>query len=157
MDLIVKVLFASIKYTQRTVPGNVQVRGVPNGNVPVLIHFHAHRIYCRECGKMSGEQFAFLPTPKSRITRALAKTIVALRSEMGIKAIAAYYGLPWNLVKDTEKDQLAKDYAKVPLKHVRMIGVDETYVFRTKNSDEKYVTVVRDLETGDVLFVGGSA
>ena len=35
-----------------------------------------------------------------------------------------------------------------------MIGVDETYVFRTTNSDEKYVTVVRDLETGDVLFVG---
>lgn len=79
---------------------------------------------------------------------------MALRTEMSIKAIADYYGLPWDLVKDTEKGQLAKDYARVPLKHVRMIGVDEIFVFRTANSDEKYVTVVRDLETGDVLFVG---
>ena len=120
-------------------------RGVPNGNVPVLMHFHAHRICCRECGKMSGEQFAFLPTPKSRITRALAKTIVALRSEMGIKAIAAYYGLPWNLVKDTEK-ALAEFFERLRRwrKHIVCVCMDM--------SNSYCAWVGKNLPNADVVF-----
>lgn len=129
-------------------------KGVPNGNIPVILHFVSHRIYCHECHRRTGERFRFLPTQNSHITRQLMKTIVALRSEMSIKAIAEYFGVSWDLVKDTEKEQLRKDYSRVPLKHVKAIGIDEIYVFRTAKSNEKYVTVVRDLETGDVLFVG---
>lgn len=130
------------------------VRGVANANIPVVILFGAHRIYCRECGERSYEEFRFLPSPKSRVTGQLARTIVALRSEMSITAISDYFDIPWDVVKNVEKAQLAKDYAKVPLNRVTALGVDEICVFHRAKSDEKYVTVVRDLVTGDVLHVG---
>ena len=130
------------------------VRGVANANIPVVIRFGAHRIYCRDCGERSYEEFKFLPGSKSHITSQLARTIVALRSEMSIKAISDYFDIPWDVVKNVEKAQLAKDYAKIPLNKVTALGIDEICVFRHAKSDEKYVTVVRNLETGDVLYVG---
>ena len=41
------------------------VRGVANANIPVVIRFGAHRIYCRDCGERSYEEFKFLPGSKS--------------------------------------------------------------------------------------------
>ena len=133
---------------------NRMVRGVANANIPVVVHFSAHRIYCHGCGKRSYEEFGFLPSPKSHVTRQLARTIMALRSEMSIKAISDYFDIPWDVVKNIEKSQLARDYAKVPLSKVTALGIDEICVFHHAKSDEKYVTVVRNLETGDVLYVG---
>ena len=130
------------------------VRGVANANIPVVIRFSAHRIYCRDCGERSYEEFKFLPGSKSHITGQLARTLVALRSEMSIKAISDYFDIPWDVVKNVEKAQLAKDCAKIPLNKVTALGIDETCAFRHAKSDGKYVTVVRDLETGEVPYVG---
>ena len=130
------------------------VRGVANANIPVVVHFSTHRIYCHECRERSYEEFRFLPSPKSHVTRQLARTIMALRSEMSIKAISDYFDIPWDVVKNIEKSQLARDYANVPLNKVTALGIDEICVFHHAKSGEKYVTVVRDLETGDVLHVG---
>lgn len=79
---------------------------------------------------------------------------MALRSEMSIKAISDYFDIPWDVVKNIEKSQLARDYVKVPLNKVTALGIDEICVFHHAKSDEKYVTVVRNPETGDVLHVG---
>lgn len=130
------------------------VRGVANANFPVVVHFSAHRIYCRACGERGYEELGFLPSPKSHVTRQLARTIMAPRSEMSVKAISDYFDIPWDVVKNIEKSQLARDYAKVPLNKVTALGIDETCAFHHAKSDEKYVTVVRNLETGDVLHVG---
>ena len=130
------------------------VRGVANANIPVVIHFGAHRIYCRDCGERSYEEFKFLPGPKGRVTSQLARTIVALRSEMSITAVSDYFDIPWDVVKDVEKARLARDYAKVPPDRATALGIDEICVFRHAKSDGRYVTVVRDLVTGDVLHVG---
>ena len=69
-------------------------------------------------------------------------------------AQASYFDIPWDVVKNIEKSQLAKDYAKIPLNKVTALGIDEIGVFHHAKSDEKYLTVVRNLETGEVLFVG---
>ena len=69
-------------------------------------------------------------------------------------AQASYFDIPWDVVKNIEKSQLAKDYAKIPLNKVTALGIDEICVFHHAKSDEKYLTVVRNLETGEVLFVG---
>jgi len=66
--------------------------------------------------------------------------------------IALFYDLDWKTVKDCEKRYLEKKFTYVLLKDVKVIGIDELYVKTQGN--EKYITIVRDLESGAVLFVG---
>ena len=72
---------------------------------------------------------------------------------MSISAISKYFELDWRIVKDCEKSYLKKKFRVIKLKNVRIIGIDEIYVTRVKGK-EKYITVVRDLESGAVLYVG---
>ena len=135
-------------------PQNVRiVRGVPIGRTACLLHVTVHKLYCPDCGRTSYERLGFLPGPKSRMTRQLERTLLELRPHLSIKALSEYFGVPWQAIKDAEKSALGRKYARVSLKDVRALGIDEIYVFRTAKSHEKYVTVVRDLDTGAVLEV----
>ena len=49
-----------------------------------------------------------------------------------------------------EKSHLSKKYAKIPLGSARRLGIDEVYLGRAFG----FITVVRDLESGAVLFMG---
>lgn len=69
---------------------------------------------------------------------------------MSISAVAELTGLHWDTVKNIEKVYLAKKYARVSLRFVRRLGIDEVYLGRKFG----FITVVRDLESGRVLFVG---
>jgi transposase len=71
---------------------------------------------------------------------------------MSISAISKFYDLDWRTVKDCEKKYLTKRFRHIPLKDVKTIGIDELYV--KSQGSEKYITIVRDLESGSVLFVG---
>ena len=85
-----------------------------------------------------------------RYTKWLAKYVLALRADMSISAVAKHTGLHWETVKDIEKAYLAKKYAKIKLGDVRRLGIDEVY-FGKKFG---FITVVRDLGSGEVLFIG---
>ena len=130
------------------------VDGVPDAFVPVAIRFTVHRLYCPDCGEAWVERIPFLSKPTSRCTKQLEKTIVALRGEMSIKALSESLGLSWGRVKKVEKDYLGKKYAHIPLKGVKALTIDEICVFHKGPDERKYMTVVRNAETGDVLFVG---
>lgn len=130
------------------------VNGVPDAFIPVVIRFAVHRLYCPDCGETWVEKIPFLSKPTSRSTRQLEKTIVALRGDMSIKALSASLGLSWGRVKKVEKDYLAKKYAHIPLKGVKALTIDEICVFHKGPIEWKYMTVVRNAETNDVLFVG---
>ena len=84
-----------------------------------------------------------------------------LRAGMSITAVAEWLDVDPGTVKDAEKRILNAKYRRIDLKGARIIGIDELYVFRRARSDRKYVTVVRDMETGAVLNVsrgkGGDA
>lgn len=69
---------------------------------------------------------------------------------MSISATAKHAGLHWQTVKDIEKAHLAKKYDKISLGSVRRLGIDEVYLGRKFG----FITVVRDLENGRVLFIG---
>ena len=69
---------------------------------------------------------------------------------MSIKDTAEVVGLHWETVKNIEKDWLAKKYKHVKLKDVRYLSIDEVYLGKKLG----YVTVVRDLISGSVLYVG---
>jgi transposase len=108
------------------------------------------RIRCRECGKSGHEAITFCPDPYVRYTKWVAQFILALRREMSIKAVAGFTGLHWETVKNIEKSWLAKKYKKVKLDTVSYMGIDEVYLGKIIG----YITVVRDLESGAVLFIG---
>lgn len=131
-----------------------RIMGVPMGRCLCVIRVIVHRLRCVQCGARSYEKLPFLSSSKIRVTRQLERTIIELRREMSISAVATFYGLDWKTVKDIEKNALRHKYAKVALKNVKRIAIDEIYVFRKAiRANEKYVTVVRDLDTGAVLEV----
>ena len=131
-----------------------QVQGEPMGYCrKVLFEFTTHRLYCRCCHSREMEHIPFLSHPKARITRSLERTILELRPHMSILAAANYYQLRWHAVKDLEKKHLKKKYARIQTAHVKAIGLDEIYVSRSRK-EAKYLTIIRDLDSGAVIHVG---
>ena len=133
--------------------GERSIRGVPMGVCREIYLRHAvHRIYCHQCHERSMEHIPFLSHPKARLTKTFERTILELRRHMSIRAVSNYFHLRWHTVKDLEKRQLKKKFAKISASQVKMIGIDEIYVSRT--AAQKFITVIRDLESGAVLYVG---
>ncbi len=120
------------------------VQSLPYRNKPTFLKFTVHRIYCPRCGKEYVERFHFLSHPESRQTTALERTIVELRRDMSIHAISQYYHIPWSTVKNIEKRYLQTKFKTIPLKKVKVIGIDEIAIGRKKGKPV-YWTIVRDL------------
>ncbi len=133
--------------------GERSIRGVPMGvSREVHLRYSMHRIYCHKCHERSMEHIPFQSHAKARLTKAFERTILELRQHMSIRAISNYFRLRWHTVKDLEKKQLKKKFSKIAVSHVKIIGIDEIYVSRT--ASQKFLTVIRDLESGTVLYVG---
>ncbi len=69
---------------------------------------------------------------------------------MTIQDVADHYGVSWDVVKDIQKRFLTLKFSRPRLKSLRQIAIDEIYVGKKR----KFLTVVLDLETGAVVFVG---
>ena len=108
------------------------------------------RIRCKGCGSFARERLDFCAGRNVTYTKWLAKFVLALREHMSIHAVAQFTGLHWDTAKNIEKTYLARKYAKVSLRGVRRLGIDEVYLGRKFG----FITVVRDLESGAVVFVG---
>jgi len=69
---------------------------------------------------------------------------------MTCQDVAEHLGLSWDTVRDIEKRRLKRDFAKPSLKGVTHMAIDEIAI----KKGHKYLTVVMDLHTGRVIFVG---
>ncbi len=69
---------------------------------------------------------------------------------MSIRDVARFSGLHWESVKNIEKSYLKKKYKSVRLGDVSYLGIDEVYLGIRMGT----ITVVRDLDSGAVLFIG---
>ena len=133
--------------------GERSIRGVPMGVCrEVCLRYDVHRIYCRHCHSRSMEHIPFLSYPKARLTKSFERTILEMREHMSIRAVSNYFHLRWHTVKELEKKYLKKKFSRISMSEVKIIGIDEIYVSRT--ADQKFITVIRDLESGAVLYVG---
>lgn len=89
----------------------------------------------------------------ARYTHRLAELISGLCRHMSLSAVAQWTGLAWRTVKDMDRSHLRATLPALnprDLTGLRVLGVDE--VARAKGHD--YVTVVYDLDTGGLLWVG---
>ena len=141
------------------------VKALPMGIKATRFSIRMHRLGCHDCQAYRMEDIQFISSSTSRVSKYLERLVVDLRQHMSIKAVADHYDLHWDTVKNIEKKYLIKKHTVIDLKDVDSIGIDEVYMgkkFGKKDdnkSDDKgkmkgYLTIVRDLKSGAVLFVG---
>jgi transposase len=67
-----------------------------------------------------------------------------------IQDVARHLGVSWDVIKDIQKKDLKRRFGKPKLKELRRIAIDEIAVAK----GHRYRTLVMDLDTGAVVFVG---
>jgi transposase len=124
-------------------------RGLPIGSKKVTIVFRVPRIKCRDCNAVRQAPIEFAD-PRRTSIRSFAQYVLELARMMTIRDVALHLGVSWDLVKEIVKDDLQKRFARPQLKHLRRIAIDEISI----GKGHRYLTVVLDLETGMVVYVG---
>jgi transposase len=124
-------------------------RCLPIGPRSTSLVLPVPRVECRACGVVRQVDITFAD-PRRSYTRRFERYVLGLSRQMTIRDVAAHLGVGWDLVKDIQKRDLSRRYAKPKLKHLRRIAIDEIAVAR----GHRYMTVVLDLDNGAVVFVG---
>ena len=126
-----------------------EFRTLPIGNRPVIIRLPIQRVECRECGVVRQVKVGFADEWR-RYTHAFERYAACLCRVMTIQDVADHLDVSWDVIKDIHQRYLHRRFAKPRLKHLKQIAIDEISVGR----GQRYLTVVLDLDTGAVVFVG---
>ncbi|HEX2224647.1 MAG TPA: ISL3 family transposase [Thermoanaerobaculia bacterium] len=124
-------------------------RSLPIGGRAVFLRFAIPRVACRDCGTLRQVRLDFAEERRS-YTRAFERYALDLSRRMTIRDVAMHLGVGWDIIKDIQKRDLGRRFARPPLKRLRQIAIDEIAVAK----GHRYVTVVLDLDSGAVVFVG---
>ena len=114
-----------------------------------LIALAVPRAQCRSCNRTRQVKVTFAK-PMVSYTNSFARYVLDLSKSMTIQDIAGHLQVGWDLIKEIQKAALQRRFQKPKLKHLRQIAIDEIAV----GKNHKYLTVVMDLSTGAVVFVG---
>ena len=120
----------------------------PIGKRAQRIVLHGHEQFCRRCFRTLREPIGFAK-PKRRSLRCFDRFVVDLCAIATVKAVASLLGVGWDLVKGIFKEELRRRLRKRRLDNVRYIAVDEFSL----RKGHRYMTVVMDLESGQILHV----
>ena len=129
-----------------------KIQVLPMGKLQCEMFVEMHRIRCHDCKDFRMEKLPFTSSSHARISRAVERSIIDMRREMSIKAVAEFLGLHWGTIKDVEKKYLGKKFKSISVKDVTAIGIDEVYLGKTLGK-KGFITIVRDLNSGAVLCV----
>jgi transposase len=124
-------------------------RTVPIGGKPAFLRLPVPRVQCRACGRVRQVAISFAD-PRRTYTKSFQRYVLELSRWMTIRDVARHLGVSWDVVKEIQKENLQRRFAKVKLKRVRLIAIDEIAV----GKGQSYLTLVLDLETGAVLHAG---
>ena len=125
------------------------LRTLPIGHKPVWLKIKAPRLECRSCGVVRQMDLK-IAAPKRWYTNAFKTMVLDLIGKMSLVDIARWLGVGWDCVKGIVKEQLHKHYSQPDLSNLKYLAIDEISV----RKGHKYLTLVMNLETGQVLFVG---
>ena len=126
-----------------------KLRSVPIGRKPIWLIVEVPRVHCLACGCTRRIRLVMADSKRS-YTRAFARYILDLTKMMTLKDVALLLGIGWDCVKDILKRNLAQRFERPKLNKVRYLAIDEISV----KKGHKYLTLVMDLDSGAVLFVG---
>lgn len=122
---------------------------VPIGHKPARIILPIPRVECRSCGIRRQVTLPFAD-PRRRYTKAFERYALELSRLMTIQDVAHHLGVGWDTIKDIQKRDLQHRFKKPRLGKLKQIAIDEISI----GHGHRYLTVVLNLETGAVVFVG---
>jgi transposase len=124
-------------------------RNVPVGSHPTAVVLPIPRVECHACGAVRQVKVPFAD-PRRSYTRSFERYALELSRRMTILDVAHHLDVGWDLIKDIQKRDLSRRFAQPKLKHLSALAIDEIAVAR----GHRYLTVVMDLDSGAVVFVG---
>ena len=124
-------------------------RCLPVGSRSTVVVLPIPRVECRACGVVRQVAVPFAEARRS-YTRAFERYALELSRRMTIRDVAKHLNVSWDVIKDIQKRDLTRRYSRPKLKHLRRIAIDEIAVAK----GHRYLTVVLDLDSGAVVFVG---
>jgi len=107
------------------------------------------RVLCLACGALRQVKIGFADERRS-YTKGFERYALELSRHMTIKDVAAHMGVSWDVIKDIRKRNLNRRFAKPKLRKLKRIAIDEISI----GKGHRYLTIVLDLSTGAVVFVG---
>lgn len=124
-------------------------RTLPIGSRPVYVSFDVPRVGCRQCGCVRQVHVKFAESRRS-YTKTFERHVMELSRHMTIQDVAMHLNISWDVIKEIQKRNLQKKYKHIRLKDLRQLAIDEIAIGR----GHRYITVVLDLRSGAVVFVG---
>jgi transposase len=116
---------------------------------PVSIELPVQRLWCSSCGKTRQAKVTFADERRSYI-HTFERYALELCRRMTMLDVAHHLGVGWDVIKDIQSRYLQRRFAKPKLKDLKHIAIDEISV----GKGHRFVTVVLDLDSGAVVFVG---
>ena len=124
-------------------------RTVPIGRKPVTITLAIPRVACPTCDLIRQVPLDFAD-PRRSYTRAFERYALELCRLMTIQDVAQHLEVGWDTIKDIQKRDLQRRFGKPRLSKLKQIAIDEIAI----GQGHRYLTVVLNLQTGAVVFVG---
>jgi transposase len=124
-------------------------RGVPIGAKATRVFLKIPRVQCLAC-QVTRQVAVPFADPQRRYTHAFERYALELSAHMTIQDVARHLDVGWDTIKDIQKRHLQQHYSKPKLRKLRQIAIDEIAV----GKGHRYLTVVLDLVSGAVVFVG---
>ena len=126
-----------------------RLRCVPVGSRPIILEMTVQRLECKDCGAIQQENIHYV-RGKERYTYRMRQHVLDLCRMGTIADVARQVHMSWDTVKDILEADLGRRYSRPDLKGLRYIGIDEFAVAK----GHVYMTIVVDLESGRIVYVG---
>ena len=120
---------------------------------PVEIEYAPDRLKCRHCQSACVELLPWAE-PYQRETMRLQQHMALDTSSMPTSHVAARYGVGWHVVRRAERHALERWQATRSPEPLTMVGIDEKYLGRRNTFEDKYVTIVSNLQNGEPIWIG---
>jgi len=123
--------------------------GTPIGGRRVYFEAAVPRVRCDACGITRQIRVPFADE-KRRHTRQFERYALEIARVTTTQLAAEHLGVSWDTIRGIEARHLSRKYAKPKLRHLKHLAIDEIYLGKRM----KFLTLVLDLDTGAVVFVG---
>lgn len=124
-------------------------KSIPMGKKQIILIVIIQRVQCNECHCLKQIKLGFAD-PQKTYSRAFARYVLELLKFATIKDVARHLNISWDTVKEIQKEYLLKHFSNPQLTNLKQIAIDEISI----GKKHRYLTIVLDLTTGAVIFIG---
>ncbi len=125
------------------------LRSLPIGGKATFVLVKVARVACFHCEVTRQVKVPFAE-PRRSYTHAFERYALELSQFGTIQDVANHLQVSWDVIKDIQARHLHKKFGRPKLKNLKEIAIDELAI----GKGHRYVTLVLDLQSGAVVFVG---